>query len=198
MKNALIYTENNELIVRKANGLQYEFKNVDRPELGFDYEVLVYDEPEVKILSWKEGVEFKDQKADQLNEVEMDAIETYISNSEAPAGVTLNSQYVNQISEICSKNLADFANQFGFEQVAEVVFAGREGSNHPYRSNARRVMEYGDANWVIFDKLMNQIFATREDMLEPFESYANQFPNPMPVPGQAFANHDNNSDVNVI
>ena len=42
--NALIYTESGKLIIRKPNGLEWEYENVDQPELGFDYEVLVYDD----------------------------------------------------------------------------------------------------------------------------------------------------------
>ena len=41
VRNALIFTEDGNLFVRKSNGLEYEFQNVDRPELGFEYDVLV-------------------------------------------------------------------------------------------------------------------------------------------------------------
>ncbi len=50
--NCFIYTEESKLIIRKPNGLEYEFDNVDKPELGFDYDVIVYDDIEVKILNW--------------------------------------------------------------------------------------------------------------------------------------------------
>ena len=55
MKNALVYTEDNKLWIRKPSGLNYEFVNVDKPELGFDYEVLIYDDIEVKVEKWDDS-----------------------------------------------------------------------------------------------------------------------------------------------
>ena len=53
--NALIYCENGNLTIRKPNGLEYRFDNVDKPDLGFDFDVLIYDQIEVKVLKWEEG-----------------------------------------------------------------------------------------------------------------------------------------------
>ena len=39
--NSLIYTEESRLIIEKPNGLRYEFENVDKPELGFEFDVVV-------------------------------------------------------------------------------------------------------------------------------------------------------------
>ena len=50
--NALIFTEDNNLHLTKPNGLRYQFENVDKPNLGFDFDVLVYDNEEFKILSY--------------------------------------------------------------------------------------------------------------------------------------------------
>jgi hypothetical protein len=80
--NMLIYDNDGNLIIRKNNGLEYRFDNTDRPNLGFEYDVLVYDDVEVKILNWKDGVDFNDQEQITLNSEECDAIETYILNSE--------------------------------------------------------------------------------------------------------------------
>ena len=60
--NMLIYCENGNLTIRKPNGLEYTFENTDKPELGFDYDVLVYDDIEVKILKWKDDTNFEDQE----------------------------------------------------------------------------------------------------------------------------------------
>ena len=51
--NALIYCDFGNLFIRKPNGLEWSFENTDRPELGFAYDVLVYDDIEVKILKWE-------------------------------------------------------------------------------------------------------------------------------------------------
>ena len=79
--NMLIYCENGNLTIRKPNGLEWTFENTDRPDLGFDYDVLVYDDIEVKIMKWKENVLFDDQEKITLADDEVDAIEQYIDNS---------------------------------------------------------------------------------------------------------------------
>ena len=103
-------------------------------------------------------------------------IEMYISNSEPPVGVTLAGQYTNDLGHVCRDRLDDFHKSLGFDDLNEVVFAGREGSNHPYRSNARRVMEYGDAIFVVFDEVCGEIHATREDHLKEFGVYESYIP----------------------
>ena len=59
--NALIYCEHGNLWIRKPNGLEWEHKNVDRPELGFEYEVLIYDDIECKVEKWNDEVELEQQ-----------------------------------------------------------------------------------------------------------------------------------------
>ena len=72
--NMLIYCENGNLTIRKPNGLEWTFENTDRPDLGFDYDVLVYDDIEVKIMKWKENVLFDDQEKITLADDEVDAL----------------------------------------------------------------------------------------------------------------------------
>ena len=57
--NALIYDQWGNLFIRKPNGLEWRHDNVDRPELGFDFDVLIYDDVEFKIEKWDDKVEFK-------------------------------------------------------------------------------------------------------------------------------------------
>lgn len=61
MMNALIYTENSQLIIRKPNGLEWDYDNVDAPELGFPYDVLVYDDIEVVIENYDHNKKWDDQ-----------------------------------------------------------------------------------------------------------------------------------------
>lgn len=180
--NRLIYTENNQLIIRKPNGLEWDYENVDKPELGFDYDVLVYDDIEVVIENYDYSKCWDDNEKRPLTEGEKTLIEQYIANSEPPIGVTLNNQFVSDINQHVKLNIKEFTEKYGFDDLTEVTFAGREGSNHPYRSNARRVMEYADAQYVIYDGLVNEIFATREDHLKPLEDYINQLPVPATLP----------------
>ena len=75
--NALIYCENGNLWIRKPNGLEWEHKNVDKPELGFEYDVLIYDDIECKVEKWNDEVELEQQDRLPLSETEKDAIEIY-------------------------------------------------------------------------------------------------------------------------
>ena len=77
--NCFIYTEESKLIIRKPSGLQYEFDNVDKPELGFDYDVIVYDDIELKVIKWDNSKScFDEQVQTPLSPSDMDAIENYI------------------------------------------------------------------------------------------------------------------------
>ena len=72
--NMLIYCENGNLTIRKPNGLEWTYENTDRPELGFKYDVLVYDDIEVKIMKWQEGIPFENQEKVTLADDEVDAL----------------------------------------------------------------------------------------------------------------------------
>ena len=180
--NALIYCENGNLWIRKPNGLEWEHQKVDKPELGFDYEVLLYDDIECKVEKWQEGVDLEQQDRLPLSETDKDAIEAYIENSEPPYGVSLNQQYVGRINEVVRNNQMQQCQKYGFDDMVEVLIASREGSAHPHRSNARRVMEYGDAVYNILDQITGEIIATREDIVKPLEDYAQHIPAPTGIP----------------
>jgi len=182
MKNALIFTEENNLFVRKSNGLEYEFNNVDSPELGFDYDVIVYDDIEVKIMSWNKEVNFDLQEKTELSDAEKDMCEQYIKNSEPPMGTSLNNQVMNKLNQMVDGYLQECVDMHGFTNLGEVTFAGREGSNHPHRSNARRVMEYGDAIYNVLDQVCAEITATREDALKDQQQYEQHIPQPTRLP----------------
>ena len=176
--NMLIYCENGNLTIRKPNGLEWNYENTDKHDLGFEYDVLVYDDIEVKILKWADGEIFDNQEKITLNDSEVDAIETYIENSAPPENVNLNNQYSEALVKVCNDYMLQQINSYGFSEVIEVVAAGREGSNHPLRSDARRVLEYYDAVWNVYVNVMNEIKTTREDLLLDFEHYKNQLPSP--------------------
>ena len=182
MMNMFIYTENGDLHIRKPNGLEYCFNNTDKPNLGFEYDVVVYDNEEIKIVNWQDDVPFEDQLKENLSDIEIDAIEQYIDNSEAPAGVSLASQYSDKLNEMCHKYIQSISERYGFGDIVEVLAAGRQGSNHPYRSDARRVLEYSDTVWNVYVGLIEEIQNTREDVLPEYGVFANQLPKPHAVP----------------
>lgn len=103
-----------------------------------------------------------------MNEEEIDAIESYIENSVPPENVSLNGQYSEDLNNQAKQYILEMCNAYGFAHEVEVLMAGREGSN-PYRSDARRVMEYVDAVWNVYVNVMNEIRQTREDTLKPLK-----------------------------
>tara|TARA_Y100000593_G_scaffold12786_1_gene23694 strand:+ start:31584 stop:32147 length:564 start_codon:yes stop_codon:yes gene_type:complete len=176
--NALIYCEFGNLFIRKPNGLEWRHDSVDAPDLGFEFEVLIYDDIECKVEKWEDGKELDEQEKSPLSETEKDAIEAYIENAEPPSGVSLNQQYVGRIADIVRNNSAQQCERYGFDDMIEVLMAAREGSAHPHRSNARRALEYTDAVANVAEGVMREISITREDTLKPLEEYILQIPPP--------------------
>tara|TARA_B110000285_G_C15115813_1_gene613984 strand:- start:1848 stop:2399 length:552 start_codon:yes stop_codon:yes gene_type:complete len=175
--NSLIYTEDGLLIIEKPNGLKYEYENVDKPELGFEYEMMVYEDIEVKVLKWDDAKgNFDNQDKIPLTNEEKDAIETYIANSEPPIGWNLNNQYLKQLNELCKEWVNLTAERYGFDDYLEATYVGREGSAHPNRSDGRRALEYADAVWCCYAQIADEISQTREDLLKEFDSYVESIP----------------------
>ena len=129
-------------------------------------------------MEWKDNVQFDEQEKISLTDVELDAIENYIENSVPPSDVTLSNQYSQQINDVGRNYLDQQIQSYGFESLVDVMAAGRDGSNHPLRSDARRVLEYYDVLWNIYVNVMNDVKSTREDLLPDVEEYINRFPPP--------------------
>ena len=176
MKNALVFCENRNLYVRKPNGLEYEFENVDKPALGFEFDVVIYDDIETKILKWDPAISFEEQEHIPLTEDEKAMCEQYIDNSEPPEGCNLHNQYANKLADFVRGEHDEIAEIYGFNSLTTVLIAGREGSNHPLRGNARRVLEYIDNTHTILYNVTDEIFATKEDLLQDFDHYVRQIP----------------------
>tara|TARA_B100000085_G_scaffold152675_1_gene138748 strand:- start:1218 stop:1778 length:561 start_codon:yes stop_codon:yes gene_type:complete len=179
--NQLIYTENNNLHITKPNGLRYEYKNVEKPNLGFEFDVIIYDmqEGEYKIVNYNDDLPFNEQEKSVLEDSERDAIEEFINQSEPPNGMCLNNQFMSDIENVTRDRINACADCYRFENLNECVYAGREGSNHPFRSEARRVLEFADAIWTVCFQTQEEINATREDHLKPFEEYMHVLPEPI-------------------
>ena len=76
--NAFIYDSDGTIFVRKPNGLEYNYENVDKPAFEFEYDVVIYDDIEVKIERWEDGLGFDQQKKVALSKEECEIIEQYI------------------------------------------------------------------------------------------------------------------------
>jgi len=179
--NQLIFTEDNNLHITKPNGLRYEYKNVEKPNLGFEFDVIIYDmqEGEFKIVNYNDDLPFNEQDKSPLEDSERDAIEEFINQSEPPNGMSLNNQFVQDIEEATYDRINECADRYRFRNLNECVYAGREGSNHPFRSEARRVLEFADAIWSICFQTQEEIMAKREDHLKPFDEYLVVLPDPV-------------------
>ena len=178
--NALIFTEDNNLHITQQNGLRYNYDNVSKPNLGFDFDVIIYDNrDEYKVVNYDDTKPFDQQNREPLTDTDRDAIESFITNSEPPQGVSLADQHCGDLQSYVDDMVNDMCGQYRFNDMTQVVYSRREGSNHPFRSDARRVMEYADATYSIFFQVVNEIQSTREDYIKDFESYSNQIPTPI-------------------
>ena len=169
---AFIYTQDNTLRLRDQRGLKWEYEQADAPVLGFDYDYLVYDDQKIKIILEKDkDGNVTGEKITDLTNDEIDAIENYVMSAEAPDGVSLNNQFANELYDFTGQNIHEMCNRMRFPSIQECMVAGREGSNHPFRSDARRCLEFYDQAWQIFEQLKNQIMTAPEDQLQDFQYY---------------------------
>ena len=161
--NALVFTENNDLKITKPNGLRYEFNNVDKPSLGFDFDILVYDGDEHwRIEKFDDSKLFEEHEQIALTDEQMSAVEVYIDASEPPLGVNLNDQLIDRLYDFQDNRLNEIASDYGFRDINECSWVGRHGSNHPK----------------ITDTLIKEIEVTSEEMLKTFEEYTPYYPTP--------------------
>ena len=155
--------------------------SLDKAVIEYDKEndVLVYDDIECKVEKWVENVPLEEQEGMlPLSETEKDSIEAYIDNAEPPMGVSLNTQYIGRVGNVVRSNEETQCIKYGFDNMVEVLIAAREGSAHPHRSNARRVLEYVDALASVAEGVYKEIAITREDTLKSLEDYLLQLPPP--------------------
>ena len=95
------------------------------PELGFEYDVLIYDDIECKIEKWEEGQPLEAQERLPLTEAEKDAVESYIENAEPPIGVSLNQQYCQRLNDVARNNTIQQCERYGFDDMIEVLLPAK-------------------------------------------------------------------------
>ena len=173
--NCFIYDFEGNLKITKSNGLQYVIEKSDKPELGFNYDMIVYEQEEFKIVNFDPETPIDEQKV-ELNESEKDEIETFILNSVPPVGYDLNTQYVDRLFEECERKQNESFRGLGFNEPYYVFMAGRDGSNHPKRLEARECLEFYDVLWNQFEMTKELISQTREDHLQDYGYYQHSLP----------------------
>lgn len=175
--NAFIYNEQGDLTIRKPNGLMWTINQCDKPNLGFDYDVIVYDNEEFKLVDLDPSKSIHEQKI-SLTEFDKDAIENFILSTEPPRGYNLNNQYLGELRDYCDDIFYRLIGDQGFDNLMKVMLASRQGSNHPNRKSAREVLEFYDAIETQFEIMKDEILLTREDNLRDISFYKSNFPLP--------------------
>ena len=181
--NCFIYDENGDLKIIKNNGLRFTVERSDKPELGFEYDVLVYAQDEFKIVNYDPDRPMEDQFL-PLEDVEKDSIEEYILTVIPPTNCSLNKQYVEDLFDKIKEYQNAALDHYNFTEVFDIndlLIAGREGSNHPLRVTARQYFEYCDVLYTQFEISKEQILTTHEDNLRDMEFYIGTLPNPHQV-----------------
>ena len=123
--NALIYCENGNLTIRKPNGLEWQHEQVDKPELGFEYDVLVYDDIECKVEKWVENVPLEEQEGIFLIRNRKRFCKLILI-TEPPMGVSLNTQYINRVGNVVRSNEETQCIKYGFDNMVEVLINAKK------------------------------------------------------------------------
>ena len=172
----LIYDHENVLHITNEKGLRWEYDKTDKPQFSFEYDYLFYI-PHDDMFE----IELGDETIN-LTEENIAEIEEYIRLCDAPLSITLAKQFIQDLYEntkdrvrVAGIEVNDIAN---FENMTDVMIAGREGSQDPRRQIARRYMEWSDFAHGINERLAEELRKTLDEDLQEFDHYLNQLPRP--------------------
>ena len=175
----LIYDHENVLHITNEKGLRWEYDKTDKPQFSFEYDYLFYI-PHDDMFE----IELGDETIN-LTEENIAEIEEYIRLCDAPLSITLAKQFIQDLYEntkdrvrVAGLEVNDIAN---FENMTDVMIAGREGSQDPRRQIARRYMEWSDFAHGINERLAEELRKTLDEDLQEFDHYLNQLPRPPKV-----------------
>ena len=172
----LVYDHENVLHITNEKGLRWEYDKTDKPQFSFEYDYLFYI-PHDDMFE----IELGDETIN-LTEENIAEIEEYIRLCDAPLSITLAKQFIQDLYEntkdrvrVAGLEVNDIAN---FENMTDVMIAGREGSQDPRRQIARRYMEWSDFAHGINERLAEELRKTLDEDLQEFDHYLNQLPRP--------------------
>jgi len=175
----LVYDHENVLHITNEKGLRWEYDKTDKPQFSFEYDYLFYI-PHDDMFE----IELGDETIN-LTEENIAEIEEYIRLCDAPLSITLAKQFIQDLYESTKDRVGavgievnDIAN---FENMTDVMIAGREGSQDPRRQIARRYMEWSDFAHGINERLAEELRKTLDEDLQEFDHYLNQLPRPPKV-----------------
>ena len=172
----LVYDHENVLHITNEKGLRWEYDKTDKPQFSFEYDYLFYI-PHDDMFE----IELGDETIN-LTEENIAEIEEYIRLCDAPLSITLAKQFIQDLYEntkdrvrVAGLEVNDIAN---FENMTDVMIAGREGSQDPRRQIARRYMEWSDFAHGINERLAEELRKTLDEDLQEFDHYLTQLPRP--------------------
>ena len=166
----LVYDDQNVLHLRDERGLRWNYDRADAPDLCFDYDYLFYAPPEDEFFELN-GESFP------LEREQIDSIKEYISLAEPPDVMTLQGQYLGDLKFHIDDSMEEqILNNLNYNGWSEILVVGREGSQDPFRAEARRILEFRDFLMQTFYRIEEEIQATEDVDLLPMEDYINKLP----------------------
>jgi len=173
----LVYDHDNVLHITNEKGLRWNYDRADKPQFGFDYDHLFF-------VPHDDMFEFElNGETEPMNDEARAEIEEYINLCEPPLELTMSKQYIEDLQEEVRSRQESAAQKLGFftfENIGEIMIAGREGSNDPRRQIARRYLDWYDYLNGTAYRSCEEIHATREEDLKDFPHYRDQLPDVPP------------------
>ena len=169
----LVYDADNVLHITNEKGLRWNYEKTQKPQFGFEYDFLFYnpfDDEKHFILNDEEV---------QLEEEAIQEIEEYIRLCDPPAEITLQTQFIEDLQEDVQgriNRVFELMDSAGFTNTAELLIASREMSNDPRRQIGRRILDWVDFINGVNYRIREELQATIEVDLKPFDDYLNQLP----------------------
>tara|TARA_B100001175_G_scaffold92935_1_gene78603 strand:+ start:2376 stop:3011 length:636 start_codon:yes stop_codon:yes gene_type:complete len=169
----LVYDHDNVLHITNEKGLRWNYDKTDKPQFGFDYDHLFF-------VPVDDMYEFElNGESEPLNPEACAEIEEYIKLCEPPLELTMSKQYIEDLQTNVREKQKQCMSQLGFfefENVTEIMIAGREGSNDPRRQIARRFLDWYDFLIGTTYRICEEINSTLDEDLKDFSHYADTIP----------------------
>ena len=166
----LIYDHDNVLHITNDKGLRWNYDKADKPQFSFDYDYLFYIEQDDCF-----EIELGDETSIITDEQKSEILE-YLNLLEPPLKLTLAKQYIEDLQNETQERVSIIAKELEqhcrFESKADIIIAGREGSNDPRRQIARRMMEFSDFAHGLCERIVEELKKTLDEDLQDFNFYA--------------------------
>ena len=170
----LIYDHDNVLHITNDKGLRWNYDKADKPQFSFDYDSLFFIEHDDLF-----EIELGDDTL-ILDEEQKVELKEYVSLCEPPLELTLSKQYMEDLIEEKMERIGWVVNEINdysnFADRADLMIAGREGSQDPRRQIARRVMEWMDFTHGVVERICEELRMTIDSDLKDFDFYQESMP----------------------